>query len=89
MKNFLITITATQPIFISGTLKLVNDLTSWLMGLVVAFMILVFSWNLFKYFGADDNEKPKYIKNAKMTIIVGIAILLASVIIKLIVSYYK
>lgn len=90
MKGIISTIaTITTPIWVSGTQKLVSDVTSWIIGLDIGVVVLIIMYNLFKWYGASDNEKPQYIKTAKTTLVIGLAILLMSGIVNFVVSYYQ
>lgn len=79
---------AEEPVFISGTKKLVSDLTKYLMGMVAAVTVIYliitgYQWNM-----ATEEEKPKFKKKAFWTLIVGVGILVASGVVSWVFGYY-
>lgn len=80
---------ASKPKFVTGTEKLVSDLTTWLTAGAAAVTVVLlikvgYQWNI-----ADVEEKVKYKKNFFMTLVIGAAITLASAIVTWLFSYYQ
>lgn len=79
---------AAEPIFISGTKKLVNDLTKYLMGIVAIVTVLYLIITGYQWYMATEEEKPKFKKKAFWTIVVGVGILIASGVVSWVFGYY-
>lgn len=80
---------AAAPKFITGTEKLVADLTKYGLGLVAAVTgaLLIktgYQWNI-----ADVDEKPKHRKGFFSTLFVGVGIMVAGSLVSWVFSYYQ
>lgn len=80
---------AATPKFVTGTEKLVADLTKYGLGLVAAVTgaLLVktgYQWNI-----ADVDEKPKHKKSFFSTLFVGVGIMVAGSLVAWVFSYYQ
>lgn len=78
-----------QTKLVTGTVKLLNDATTVALILEAAIVVILC---IVKFIGmqqADDNEKPKYKKEIKTTIITGIIVMCISGILKAVFSYYQ
>lgn len=79
---------ASEPTFVSGTRKLISDLTLYLVGLVAAVTTICLIWTGYQWNMASDEEKPKYNKKAKHTLFVGVGIMIASGVVSWVFGYY-
>lgn len=80
---------AATPKFVTGTEKLVADLTKYGLGLVAAVTgaLLIktgYQWNI-----ADVDEKPKHKKSFFSTLFVGVGIMVAGSLVTWVFSYYQ
>ena len=90
MKNITvltIMLTAT-PQFITDTIRLANDASTWLIALSAVVAGFLAAWFGFKWYRADENEKPAAVKRIKGVAIGAVGVVLAEAIIKLVLSYY-
>lgn len=74
--------------FVQGILLLISDAMKVLIILTAAATGLIFAYNLIMQKLADDNEKPKYKKGWKQTLIIGVAVMGAETIVTLVFGYF-
>lgn len=74
----------------TGTTNLLNDVSSWLIGISLVVGGVVIAYSAIRY-GAADNvqDKEDYKKKIKTAIIATIIATLATSLLKLIVGYYQ
>ncbi|MDR1321169.1 MAG: hypothetical protein LBK56_07045 [Gracilibacteraceae bacterium] len=73
----------------TGTEKLVNDVTSWLLVVAPLVAVVAVIYYLIRKTVSDEIDHKKWNTRISTAIICCIGVVLASVIIKLIVSYYQ
>lgn len=78
-----------QPKIVSGTLKLINSATTYLLAIIAVLIVGTVLWNILKYLQADTNDRPQIVKNIKMTIIIGVIALVVDGTITWVSSFYK
>lgn len=74
---------------VTGTQSLANDATTVLIALSGVLTPLFCVYELIKMQSAEDTEKSKYKKNVKTALIIGIAIVSISAVVKVVVAYYQ
>ena len=82
---------AAAPTLVSGTLNLLNDATTWLLGLVPAGTALMAGWNLWvkSMNEGDPAEAAAHGKAAKKVVISGIIITGVVGLVKALLAYYS
>lgn len=89
MKNKIIFFSATAaPQFITDTIKLGNDAMTWLIAVSAVAAAGFAAWFAFKWYQADENEKPAAAKRIKSVGIGAVGVVIAEAVIKLVLSYY-
>lgn len=90
MKNVtVLTIMLTAiPQFVTDTITLANDASTWLIAVSAVVASFLAGWFGFKWYRADENEKPAAAKRVKGVVIGAVGVVLAEAIIKLVLSYY-
>jgi hypothetical protein len=73
----------------TGTEKLINDVTSWLLVVAPLVTVVAVIYYLIRKTVADEMDTKKWNTRISTAIICCIGVVVASVIIKLIVSYYQ
>lgn len=73
----------------TGTIKLLGDITPILVGIEAVLAGVLVAFEGIKYQQADDQEKPKHMKNIKTIIMIGIFIMCASGLLPAILGYYQ
>lgn len=77
-----------QSTLVQGAIKLIGDAISvatiMTAGVVVFFLIK----HMYKYICGEDDEKPVASKNAKRTLVVGVLIIAAEVIVNVLFGYF-
>jgi nitric oxide reductase large subunit len=73
----------------TGTEKLINDVTSWLLVVAPLVTVVAVIYYLIRKTVADELDAKKWNTRISTAIICCIGVVVASVIIKLIVSYYQ
>ena len=76
------------PVFVTGTLNLMNDAMTWVLVLIPTAAALFCAWKAFCYQAADENERTMIKKSDKGALIIAVLGECSSAIIKLILSYY-
>ena len=79
---------AGEPTLVTGTQKLISQATLYLAGFVAGITGLIALVNGIKMQTAEEEEKPKYKKALKNTIIIGVVIATISGTISWIFSFY-
>lgn len=77
-----------KPIFITGTEKLIADLQPWFIGLVAGVVGIVLLINGFKWYFANEQEKPMYIKTMKISVVIGAFLIGVGAFVPWLFSYY-
>lgn len=88
MRNLMIVAAEAAPVFVTGTVNLMNDAMTWILILIPTAAALFCAWKALCYQSADENERVVIKKSVKGAVIVAIFGELSSAIIKLILSYY-
>lgn len=88
MRNLMIVATAAAPVFVTGTLNLMNDAMTWVLVLIPTAAALFCAWKALCYQAADENEHKPILKSVKGALIIAAFGECSSAIIKLILSYY-
>lgn len=87
MRNLMIVASA-APVFVTGTLNLMNDAMTWVLVLIPTAAALFCAWKALCYQAADENERTMIRKSVKGALIIAVLGECASAIIKVILSYY-
>lgn len=80
---------ASEPVFVSGTKKLVADATKYGLALVAAVTTILLIISMYQWNIASEEEKPKFKKKSITTVAVGVGILISGGIITWVFSYYQ
>lgn len=78
-----------NSVLVSGTKKLIDDVTSALMILIPLIASVLAAMNGLKISGAQDDERPALMKKVRISIIAAICGIAAPGIIKIILGYYS
>lgn len=78
-----------KPVIVSGTINLINDAIKYLQFLIAGVALLCLLLTGFKWYGSAPEEKPKYVKDAKLIAVVAVALECAGGIISWVLSYYQ
>jgi hypothetical protein len=73
---------------VTGTIKLLNDLTTVLIALDGILSITLFIYNIIRMQSCEENEQVTYKKRNKLILIGAVVVVTISGLVKLILSYY-
>lgn len=73
----------------SGTKRLIEDITEWLMGISIPAGALWVGYYFFRKQGADEQDEQRYVKKIKVVIWSTIGAVAGAGALNFIVSYYK
>lgn len=76
------------PQFVTDTITLMNDGTTWLLLVSVAAAVAVGVFFIIKWYTASENEKPAAAKRIKGVVIGAVGVVIFEVVLKLVLSYY-
>ena len=73
----------------TGTTKLIDDLTNWLLILAPVLAVLLIGYYLLRKSASDEMDAKRWDSRIKVTIICTIGVVVASGLITMIIGYYK
>lgn len=73
---------------VKGSIALLKDATPILLGVEAAIIVVLLIIEGIKYQSADDQEKPRHLKNMKAIFGIGIFIVCVTTLVPAIMSYY-
>lgn len=80
---------ADEPALVSGTKKLISDVTGYAMGMIVGITVLAALIIGIMWLIASEEEKPKHKKRFITTIVIGVVLLTISGTINWVMGYYQ
>lgn len=80
---------ATQPGFVTSTIKLCDDATTWIIAADVSIAVLVCVFFGVRWKVVAPDKKPAQIEAIKGTIGIAVVVVIISAVVKLVLSYYK
>lgn len=74
---------------VTGTQRLIEDVTNWLMGLGTVITILMVIYCLIRRNMADEMDHKKWQTRAIVSLVSGVGVVVASAVINAVVGYYQ